>query len=168
MIHSFWVPSLAGKTDVIPGQTNAMWIEANVPGRFRGQCGEYCGAQHAHMGFFVVAEAPRTFEAWRQRQLQPASAPSDPDADQGRMLFEQRCGRCHTVRGTQAHSSFGPDLTHLMSRATIGAGMLDNNPAALSGWVENARTVKPGVLMPNQGLSGPELAALRSYLVSLK
>lgn len=168
VIHSFWVPRLAGKTDVIPGQTNAMWIEAGAPGHYRGQCGEFCGAQHAHMGFFVVADPPQQFEAWRRQQLQPAAEPSQADAGQGLVLFEQRCGRCHTVRGTPAHSTFGPDLTHLMSRGSIAAGMLQNNPAALSGWVENAQSVKPGALMPNQGLSGPELAAMRAYLETLR
>lgn len=168
VIHSFWVPKLAGKTDVIPGQVNTMWIEASALGRYRGQCGEFCGAQHAHMAFFVVADPPYQFEQWEQRQLQPASPPSGSEAPIGLALFEQRCSRCHTIRGTPARATFGPDLTHLMSRETIGAGLLPNNPAALSGWVENAATVKPGALMPNQHIAGPELNALRDYLETLQ
>jgi cytochrome c oxidase subunit 2 len=168
VIHSFWVPKLAGKTDVIPGQINAMWIEAKEPGQYRGQCGEFCGAQHAHMGFLVIADPPQQFEAWRRGQAGPAASVNGPEETSGAEVFQQHCRRCHTVRGTPAHGSFGPDLTHLMTHATIGAGMFRNNPAALSGWVENAQTVKPGALMPNQHLSGPELAALRTYLGALR
>lgn len=168
VIHSFWVPKLAGKTDVIPGQINTMWIEASAPGRYRGQCGEFCGVQHAHMAFFIIADTPQQFAQWEQRQAQPASAPAGPDAAAGLTLFDQRCSRCHTIRGTPSHATFGPDLTHLMSRQTIGAGMLQNNPASLSGWVENAQTIKPGALMPNQHISGPDLAALRAYLETLQ
>jgi cytochrome c oxidase subunit 2 len=168
VIHSFWVPKLAGKTDVIPGQVNTMWIEASAPGRYRGQCGEFCGAQHAHMAFYVIADPPLQFDQWERKQAQPAFPPAGSDAAAGLTLFEQRCSRCHTVRGTSAHAMFGPDLTHLMSRETIAAGMLQNNPASLSGWVENAQTVKPGALMPNQHISGPDLAALRAYLETLQ
>jgi cytochrome c oxidase subunit 2 len=168
VIHSFWVPKLAGKTDVIPGQVNAMWIEADAPGRYRGQCGEFCGAQHAHMGFYVIADPPLQFAQWERQQMQPAFPPAAPEATAGLSLFTQRCGRCHSVRGTPAHGSFGPDLTHLMSRQSIAAGMLQNNPASLSGWVENAQAVKPGALMPDQHLSGPELTVLRAYLETLR
>lgn len=168
VIHSFWVPKLAGKTDVIPGQTNVMWIEANAPGRYRGQCGEFCGAQHAHMAFFVTADPPQQFATWERQQMLPAPAPGSAEAAAGLAFFNQRCGRCHSVRGTPAHGSFGPDLTHLMSRETIAAGMLQNNPASLSGWVENAQTVKPGALMPNQQISGPDLTVLRAYLETLR
>lgn len=168
VIHSFWVPKLAGKTDVIPGQVNAMWIEASAPGRYRGQCGEFCGAQHAHMAFYVIADPPLQFAQWEREQMQPAFGPVGSDAAAGLVVFEQRCGRCHTVRGTPARGTFGPDLTHLMSRQTIGAGLLQNNPASLSGWVENAQIVKPGALMPNQHISGPDLAALRAYLETLR
>ena len=168
VIHSFWVPKLAGKTDVIPGQVNAMWIEADAPGRYRGQCGEFCGAQHAHMAFYVIADPPLQFAQWERQQMQPAFPPAAPEATAGLSLFTQRCGRCHSVRGTSAHGSFGPDLTHLMSRQSIAAGMLQNNPSSLSGWVENAQAVKPGALMPDQHLSGPELTVLRAYLETLR
>jgi cytochrome c oxidase subunit 2 len=168
VIHSFWVPKLAGKTDVIPGQVNAMWIEADAPGRYRGQCGEFCGAQHAHMAFYVIADPPLQFAQWERQQMQPAFPPAAPEATAGLSLFTQRCGRCHSVRGTSAHGSFGPDLTHLKSRQSIAAGMLQNNPSSLSGWVENAQAVKPAALMPDQHLSGPELTVLRAYLETLR
>ena len=168
VIHSFWVPKLAGKTDVIPGQVNAMWIQADAAGRYRGQCGEFCGAQHAHMAFYVVADPPLQFAQWERQQMQPAFAPATAQEGAGLSYFTEHCGRCHSVRGTAAQGTFGPDLTHLMSRQTIGAGMLQNNPASLSGWVENAQTVKPGALMPNQQISGPDLTVLRSYLETLR
>jgi len=168
VIHSFWVPKLAGKRDVIPGQVNAMWIQADAAGRYRGQCGEFCGAQHAHMAFYVVADPPLQFAQWERQQMQPAFAPATAQEGAGLSYFTEHCGRCHSVRGTAAQGTFGPDLTHLMSRQTIGAGMLQNNPASLSGWVENAQTVKPGALMPNQHISGPDLTVLRAYLETLR
>lgn len=168
VIHSFWVPKLAGKTDVIPGQTNLMWIEANAAGRYRGQCGEFCGAQHAHMAFFVIADPPQRFATWERQQMQSAAPAASAEAAAGLEVLEQHCGRCHSVRGTPARGTIGPDLTHLMSRQTIASGMLQNNPSSLSGWVENAQTLKPGALMPNQHLSGPDLTVLRDYLETLR
>ena len=168
VIHSFWVPKLAGKMDVIPGQTNTTWIKADAPGRYMGQCGEFCGFDHAHMHFFVIADPPAQFEAWRQAQLRPARAVTTPQQARGLALVEYRCGLCHAVRGTNAGATVAPDLTHLMSRATIGAGVLPNNPAALSGWIEDPQGVKPGALMPNQALSGQQLVDLRAYLETLR
>ena len=168
VIHSFWVPKLAGKMDVIPGQVNALWVQANAPGRYMGTCGEFCGFDHAHMHLYVVADPPAEFERWRQAQIRPAAPASTPQQARGLALVEYRCSLCHAVRGTQAAARVAPDLTHLMSRQTIAAGALPNNPGALSGWIENPQSVKPGALMPNQALSGPELADLRAYLETLK
>lgn len=168
VIHSFWVPQLAGKTDTIPGRVNLAWLEADHPGVYWGQCTEYCGEQHAHMAFRVVAEPRAKFEAWSLSQLAPAATPSAPDALRGEQIFVTRCGACHAVRGTEAGGTVAPDLTHLMSRSTIAAGTLANTPANLSGWIANPQGVKPGALMPTIYLSGPELGAVRTYLETLR
>lgn len=168
VIHSFWVPALAGKTDAIPGQTNVTWLQADRPGVYRGQCAEYCGAQHAHMAFEVVAQTPAAFEAWRRAQLAPAADPSSPDAQRGQGLFVFHCGACHAVRGTEAGGTVAPDLTHLMSRRTIASGALANTRANLSGWIGNPQAIKPGTHMPVLYLSGPDLADIRSYLETLR
>ena len=144
VIHSFWVPQLAGKMDAIPGQTNETWFEAAAPGVYRGQCTEYCGVQHAHMGIVVIADTPANFRKWWDHQTQPpAQAPSD-----GAQLFEAHCGGCHTVRGTDAAGTKGPDLSHLMTRSTIAAGLLPNSGPNLARWVSDPQSVKPGSLMP--------------------
>jgi len=168
VIHSFWVPALAGKTDLIPGQENRTWIDALRPGVYRGQCGEYCGEQHAHMAFEVVASAPDEFEQWRKRQLQ--SPPSDlaAQAKGGQQLFASRCGICHSVRGTSAGGNLGPDLTHVMSRGTIGAAALPNTPASLAAWIADPQHIKPGNLMPRLDLSAPQMVLIRQYLESLR
>lgn len=168
VIHSFWVPALAGKTDMIPGRTNLMWLQADKPGRYRGECQEYCGLQHATMAFAVVAEPPAQFERWRQAQLANAPAPAAPDEAEGQALVVGRCGKCHTLRGTPARGTAGPDLTHLMSREAIAAGAAPNTIGALMGWVANPQGVKPGAHMPASYLTGPQLMAVRSYLVTLK
>jgi cytochrome c oxidase subunit 2 len=168
VIHSFWIPKLAGKIDAVPGQTNLLSIEADRPGRYRGQCTEYCGLQHAHMAMEVVAESRADFEAWRRAQLQTAPPPATAAQMRGLALVEHRCAVCHTVRGTTAFATAGPDLTHLMSRATIAAGTLPNNPGNLAGWIENPQGVKPGALMPDMALSAAELADLRAYLETLR
>jgi cytochrome c oxidase subunit 2 len=168
VIHSFWVPALSGKTDAIPGQTNATWIEASVPGRYAGQCTEYCGLQHGHMQFYIVAQSPAEFEDWWNAQLQPAPPPSSAAIARGERQFVFHCGACHTVRGTGAAGSVAPDLTHLMSRQTIAAGALPNSIATLSGWIADPQSVKPGTLMPTLYLSGPELTDIRSFLETLK
>jgi len=168
VIHSFWVPKLAGKTDAIPGRTNVTWLEANAPGRYRGQCTEFCGFQHAHMGFEVVAETPEAFAAWRTRQLAPAAEPTTPEQTRGRDFVEYRCGLCHRVRGTRAGAVIAPDLTHVMTRAQLASGTLPNNAANLATWIRNPQALKPGTLMPNQNMTGPELADTLAYLEQLQ
>jgi cytochrome c oxidase subunit 2 len=169
VIHSFWVPQLAGKTDTIPGQTNVAWMEANAPGVYRGQCTEFCGLQHAHMAVQVVAQSPKDFDAWWTHQLQDASAPAAGPALQGQRVFQTRCAICHTVRGLPGSQGvLGPDLTHLMSRRTIAAGTLPNNIGNLAAWVSNAQALKPGARMPTENLSGPQLQVLLAYLRTLK
>jgi cytochrome c oxidase subunit II len=168
VIHSFWVPSLGGKTDAIPGQTNIMWLQADRPGVYRGQCSEYCGQQHAHMDFVVVADPPESFEAWRQAQVQSTSLVQSEVERDGEQQFIQRCGACHAVRGTRAGGALGPDLTHLMTRSTLAAGTLPNNPGYLSAWIADPQRVKPGSAMPDLDISGPDLASIRSFLVTLK
>ncbi len=168
VIHSFWVPKLTGKTDAIPGRINTSWLQADAPGRYRGQCTEFCGFQHAHMSFTVVAEPQAQFEAWRTHQLQPATAPQTPEQTRGLQLVEYRCGLCHSVRGTHAGAVSAPDLTHVMSRADLAAGTIPNSPGNLAGWILSPQTLKPGTLMPNQGLAGPQLADAVAYLETLK
>lgn len=168
VIHSFWVPQLSGKTDAIPGQVNQTWLHADRPGRFAGQCAEFCGLEHARMAFEVVADTPAGFEAWRRAQLQTAPPPTDPAAVRGLQLFEYRCALCHAVRGTTAGSYVGPDLTHLKSRRLIAGGMLPNTRGSLAGWVEAPQALKPGAKMPDQGLSGDQLNDVLAYLETLK
>ena len=167
VIHSFWVPALAGKLDMIPGKTNRLRVRADRPGEFRGQCAEYCGGPHAFMALFVVAETPEQFERWAQAQRQPATL-SDENAP-GRKIFVANCAACHTVRGTPAAGEHGPDLTHIGSRLTIGAGLLPMNAGSLAGWIASSQHLKPGNLMPSFGsFSGQELRALAAYLESLE
>ncbi|HLI16994.1 MAG TPA: cytochrome c oxidase subunit II [Rhodanobacteraceae bacterium] len=169
VIHSFWVPQLAGKTDAIPGQVNHAWLEAGKAGIYRGQCTQFCGLQHAHMAFYVIAQPQSAFDAWWAKQLTPEPAPAGGLATEGAGEFESRCALCHTVRGLPGnHGVLGPDLTHLMDRHTIGAGTLTNNTANLAAWVSNAPGIKPGVDMPTENLSGPQLQALLAYLKTLK
>ncbi len=168
VIHSFWVPQLVGKTDVIPGQTNVMWLQADQAGTYRGQCGEYCGAQHAHMALFVVADAPEQYQAWEARQLADAAPPTTERVRSGAQTFVAHCGACHRVRGTEAGGILGPDLTHLMSRKTIAAGVLPNTPDNLAAWIADAQASKPGSRMPTLALSVPDLAAVLAYLDTLQ
>jgi cytochrome c oxidase subunit 2 len=168
VIHSFWVPALGGKTDVIPGRANQMWLEAEKAGVYRGQCSEYCGLQHAEMAFYVIAEPKAQFEAWRAAQQAPAAAATTDDLQTGLAHFRDHCGKCHTVRGTAADGAKGPDLTHLMSRSTIAAGMLTNNIGNLSGWIAHPQGIKPGALMPDIAISGPELQSVLAYVETLK
>lgn len=169
VIHSFWVPALAGKTDVIPGQVNETWIRADRPGVYRGQCSEYCGDQHAHMGFLVVAQERPDFEAWREAQLRAPPAPPDGStARAGMSVFDAHCAGCHTVRGTPAGGRLGPDLTHVASRAFIAAGALRNGPAEVAGWIADPQHVKPGAQMPRTALSGEQLQTVTAYLATLK
>jgi cytochrome c oxidase subunit 2 len=169
VIHSFWVPQLTVKTDLIPGHTNTTWIQATRPGTYRGQCAEYCGLQHAKMAILVVADPPGTFARWLATEQQPAAAAADPLAARGRLALERNsCAACHTVRGTAASGTVGPDLTHFGGRRTIGAGALANTRGNLGGWIVNSQTVKPGNKMPPQPLTPEELQDLLAYLEILK
>ncbi|HWF00565.1 MAG TPA: cytochrome c oxidase subunit II [Caulobacteraceae bacterium] len=168
VIHSFWVPQLTGKTDTIPGQTNVTWLQADAPGVYRGQCTEYCGVQHAHMGFFVIAEPRDQFERWWGAQSLPAAEPVDAAAQAGQQTFVFKCGACHDVRGTLAGGTVAPDLTHLMSRHTIAAATLPTTPAGLGAWISNPQAIKPGTNMPTLYLSGPQLQNVLAYLETLK
>ncbi|HET6580199.1 MAG TPA: cytochrome c oxidase subunit II [Gemmatimonadales bacterium] len=168
VIHSFWVPELAGKTDLIPGQTNVTWVQADHPGVYRGQCAEYCGLQHAKMAMSVVAEPPAAFDEWLARQRQPAAPPSEPDLKAGAAVFAgSACALCHTIRGTMAVGRIGPDLTHLAGRRTIAAGTLPNTRGYLAGWIANPQALKPGTVMPAVPLESTELQVLITYLQSL-
>ena len=164
VIHAFWVPQLAGKTQAIPGLHNEQWLQADRAGIYAGQCTQYCGVQHAHMAFEVVAETPARFAAWKAAQAKPASV----QADAGSKLFVSRCGGCHTVRGSQAAGQHGPDLTHLLSRRTIAAGALANTPENLMEWITHAQAVKPGNRMPSMALDGNEAAQLGAFLANLQ
>jgi cytochrome c oxidase subunit 2 len=170
VIHSFWVPKLGGKLDMIPGRINSLRLEADRPGVYRGQCSEYCGKQHALMAFDVVALEPERFEAWRAGQRKPAPEPANAFLKQGRDLFLAKgCGACHVVRSTSAAGMLGPDLTHVGSRRMIAAGTFTNNVGTLAGWISSSQHLKPGNLMPSfDGLDGVELRAIAAYLDSLK
>jgi cytochrome c oxidase subunit II len=172
VIHSFWVPALTGKTDTIPGQQNVTWLQADRPGIYRGQCTEYCGQQHANMGFLVVADPPDQFQAWWDRQLEPpAAGASEPQVQavaQGEAVFMRRCAICHSVLGTDAHGRLGPDLSHLMERHAIAAATIPNSAGYLSAWISDPQRIKPGNMMPTLAISPPELAQLRAFLQSLR
>lgn len=165
VVHSFWVPKLAGKMDMIPGQTNRIRIEADQPGVYRGQCSEFCGMQHAQMAFFVIALAPSDFKTWWNHQLEPAN--NDPNAE-SQQTFIERCGSCHAIRGLPAGGILGPNLSHFGSRRTIAAGVLPNNPGNLAHWLRDAQGVKPGSKMPELHLSDNEVDTLTAYLEGLK
>ena len=167
VIHSFWVPALSGKTDVIPGQTNEIWLQANGPGIYRGQCAEYCGLEHARMAFLVVAQTPADFRRWRQSQIQSPSQPTGI-AKLGMADFNTHCGGCHAVRGTDANGVLGPDLSHLMQRHTLAAGVLTNDNANLLNWIRDPQGIKPGVMMQAPELSDAELSRIDAYLQTLR
>ena len=168
VIHSFWVPQLQTKTDLIPGRTNETWLETASPGRYRGQCAQFCGLQHAHMVFFVVAEPPGAFATWLADQELPAAAPATGLAAQGRQEFlTQTCAGCHAIRGTSAAATAGPDLTHVASRQTLAAGVLPNTPGDLAAWLTDPQHIKPGAEMPPTQLTPDQVQALVAYLQSL-
>jgi cytochrome c oxidase subunit 2 len=172
VIHSFWVPSLHGKRDLIPGHDSTTYIEADHPGVFRGQCAEFCGAQHAKMGLLVIAEPPDAWQAWLDRQRQPAAPAeslTEAAARHGRELFLRgTCPMCHTVSGTTAGAGMGPDLTHVGGRFTLGAGTLANVEQHLTDWVADAQAVKPGSRMPPTPLPPGDVHDLVAYLESLQ
>jgi cytochrome c oxidase subunit 2 len=169
VIHSFWVPQLQAKMDLIPGRVNRMWLEADRPGIYRGQCAEYCGLQHANMIFYVVAQTPAAYQAWLARESQGVAPPATADLLRGQEAFlTQPCVACHTIRGTPANGTVGPDLTHFGSRLSIGAGTVPNTPGNLAGWIVDSQGLKPGNKMPPIELPAQDLQDLVQYLESLK
>jgi cytochrome c oxidase subunit 2 len=165
--HSFWVPRLAGKMDLIPGRINHIEFETDKPGLFLGQCAEYCGTQHANMLLRVVVDSPGDFERWLANEAGPAI--DDPTSREGKAIFlSQSCINCHRIRGTPAQGGYAPDLTHLMGRQTLAAGMLSNTHENLNRWVDNPGSIKPGCLMPAFGLSNSDQSALVDYLKTLR
>jgi cytochrome c oxidase subunit 2 len=170
VIHSFWVPQLNRKIDTLPGSTSAIELYADKVGRYRGQCAEFCGLQHAHMGIWVYADPPDEFRHWLARQARPAAAPSGSQASKGRDVFlEGACASCHRIRGTSASGDVGPDLTHFADRTTIGALTVPNDRAALRDWIEQSQMYKPGNQMPDfPRLGSAQLDALVAYLEGLK
>ncbi len=170
VIHSLWIPSLAGKRDMVPGRVTSLTLRAEKPGIYRGQCAEFCGAQHAKMALHVVASSPQEFASWLARQAQPALPASTQVLERGRAAFlEQRCQACHTIRGVAEGARLGPDLTHVGSRMYIGAGVLRTHRDALGGWIADPQKAKPGVFMPgSRELDSETLSALSTYLEHLK
>ena len=169
VIHSFWVPNLHGKKDLIPGQTATFDLRVDRPGTYRGQCAEFCGYQHAHMALLVVAQSPDEFDRWAQGQRQPAAQPATPDARRGRDVFlASTCAMCHAVSGTTASARKAPDLTHLASRSTLAAGTLPNTPEILTRWIEDPQRYKPGVNMPPHALPPQDFQALVAWLGTLQ
>jgi cytochrome c oxidase subunit 2 len=169
VIHSFWVPQLARKIDDVPGRHNRVLLYTSEPGRYRGQCAEFCGFQHANMSLFVVAQPKAAFQAWLTNMEAPAPAPTSATERTGRDLFmTSQCASCHQLRGTSARGLIGPDLTHLASRRTIAAATLSNTPAHLLHWISEPQSVKPGNRMPDLGLPESEFAEIATYLESLR
>jgi cytochrome c oxidase subunit II len=168
--HSFWVPRLAGKTDLIPNHPNQMWIDPHEPGLFLGQCAQYCGTQHAKMLLRVYVQSRADFERWvhEQQLTAHASAPGTAVANGQRVFESTACVNCHAVSGTLAKGQFGPDLTHLMSRDTLAAGAAPNTPEMLRLWIRNPDAIKPGSKMPAMGLSDPDVDAVATYLETLR
>jgi cytochrome c oxidase subunit 2 len=158
-----------GKRDLMPGYETEVMMQLDQPGRWRGQCAEYCGEQHAHMSFYMVAQSKEQFTKWLSDQAEGAVQPSTPQTAHGQQVFlTHACVLCHTIRGTPAGSRVGPDLTHIASRATIAAGELPNTIGNLGGWIMNAQAIKPGCRMPPNQLSGSDLQDLLAYLETLK
>jgi cytochrome c oxidase subunit 2 len=170
VIHSFWIPSLAGKVDMIPGRVNRLVLTPARTGVFRGACAEYCGTSHALMAFNVVVEERADFDRWLAAQAAPAQVPGDPTAMRGQELFiGNGCGACHTIRGTSAAGVIGPDLTHVGSRLSLAAGSISNEPDSYRRWISHSTNVKPGVLMPPFHMLPPDdLQAIAAYLHNLK
>jgi len=169
VIHSFWVPQLAGKTDMTPGRTTFTGFTPTAPGWYLGECSEFCGAQHAHMRFWVKVETPEEFDGWLRLQKSPAGDPAPGDATKGRDLFlAKSCVGCHTIRGTVAAGTIGPDLTHVGGRRSLAAGTLDMTAADLAAWILDPQSLKPGALMPVVGVTPDEATLLAAYLIELR
>lgn len=169
VIHSFWVPALHGKLDLVPGIVNTLTLIAGKPGTYRGQCAEFCGFQHAHMATYVVAQPRAEFDDWYSQQLRPAQEPATEEQRAGRDLFLKRpCLMCHKVQGTRAGGNTGPELTHIASRRTLAAGTLKMSRGNLAAWIADPQGIKPGANMPTMELSGDELNAIVAYLEHLR
>lgn len=169
VIHDFWVPKLGRKMDAVPGRSNYLRLEADAPGVYVGACAEFCGAQHAWMRLRVIAQTPAEYAAWQQAQAAIPPPPTETVALQGAKRFQElTCVNCHAIRGTGAQANAGPDLTHIASRQTLGAGVLDNTTANLTKWLTNPQAVKPGNRMPHFSLSSTDLSALVAYLETLR
>ena len=170
VIHSFWVPQLHGKMDMIPGQTNTIILEADQAGVYRGQCAEFCGAQHANMALLVIAETPAEYQVWLADQMKSSMKPKVGSIEQqGQQAFlGSACTYCHTIRGTNASGKLGPDLTHIASRTTIGSGILPNTRGNLAGWIINSQSIKPENHMPPMDLTSEQLQAMLDYFATLK
>jgi cytochrome c oxidase subunit 2 len=169
VIHSFWVPNLGGKQDLIPGRENTLTLKADSAGIYRGQCAEFCGLQHAHMAIIVIAEPQAAFDAWRAAQISDARPPATDEERRGQQIIvSQACAACHTVRGTDASGTLGPDLTHVAGRHTIAAGVLPTTRGSLAAWIADPQTIKPGNNMPLVPLSPDDLQAVSAYLGTLK
>jgi cytochrome c oxidase subunit 2 len=169
VIHSFWVPQLGGKLDLIPGQHNVWRFKATKAGTYRGECAEYCGTQHANMNFLVIAHTPASFDTWAVRRQNPPPGPNDQLEANGQLVFMRApCAGCHTIRGTAAQGTIGPDLTDIGSRRTLGANTIPNTPGYLGGWIVDSQAIKPGNLMPPIAVEPKDLQALIAYLRSLK
>jgi len=169
VIHSFWVPNLHGKKDLIPGKVSTIWLQADKAGVYRGQCAEYCGHQHAHMALWIFAEPPEQFDQWRRNQIQSAVMPASESEKRGQQIFlTSTCVTCHTINGTPAGANLGPNLTHVASRNTIAAATLPNDRDHLSSWVYDSQQIKPGNRMPANKFQAEEMQPLLDYLQSLK
>lgn len=169
VIHSFWMPNLTGKKDLIPGHTNDAWFVADTPGVYRGQCAEFCGLEHAKMALVVVAQSPGDYRKWYEAQLQPAAQPSDSMRALGQQVFlTASCSLCHAINGTPAGGHFGPDLSHFGSRLTLAAGTVPNTRGNLGGWIVDPQSIKPGARMPSNNLEPRQLRAVISYLEGLQ
>lgn len=166
VIHAFWVPKLAGKTQMIPGLNNQQWLQADKPGVYYGKCTQFCGWQHAHMDFLVIAEPRADYDKWVAAQKQPAKILAKADA--GQRIFMRECSGCHAINGTKANGEHGPDLTHLASRKMIAAGMLPNSRENVMDWVEHVQEIKPGARMPEFKFNANDKQALANYLESLQ
>ena len=168
VIHSLWIPNLQGKMDLIPGNSNILWLQADRPGDYRGVCAEYCGIQHAKMGLVVVSQPRAEYDQWLAERQEPTLQDS-PQVQRGKeVFFESTCHNCHAIAGTDAIASRGPDLTHVGNRRTLGAGLLPNNPANMKDWISQPQMLKPGSLMPKTDVSPEDLLALVEYLESLQ
>jgi len=170
VIHSFWVPNLMGKRDLIPGKdVNTLLLQVDQAGTYRGQCAEFCGHEHAKMAFFLVAQSPQEFESWMNDQRRPAVDPTGNEAQTGQHIFlTTTCVMCHRIRGTIAAASTGPDLTHIAGRLRLASGTLSNTPQNLGDWINHAQQIKPGAKMPSHRLSSDDLNAVVAYLETLK